>query len=259
MNNQTSFIVHITDEYEIFNVMETNRSVDPRHVKVLKDSIKEHGVLVNPVLVNSKMEVVDGQHRLEACKQSNSSVYYLIVGDYGIKEVQALNLNQKNWTQIDYAESFSSMGYEHYKKLLSFVEENDDFGFSSCVRLLQNSTASKYISTKRSVSQQNANGTSKIKQVFEEGTWEINDEKKANEWVNYLRDIGQYYSGYNRTTFVNAMISLFNNPKFDKDEFMRKLSYQSNALNDCSNVGQYIELIEEIYNFKKRDKVNLRY
>lgn len=258
MNKDTAFIVKMTDDYDRFSFMDANRNIDPRHVKTLKDSMKEHGVLLNPILVNSKMQVVDGQNRMQACKELEEPIYYLVVGDYGIKEVQALNLNQKNWTQRDYAESFASMGYEHYKNLLRFCRENDDFGFTSCIKLLQNSTASRTISQKRARTTSSGSYMDQ-KQVFEEGTWEITDYGKAEEWADYIREIGQYYTGYSRSTFVSAIISLLNKPQFDKDEFLRKLSYQSNALNDCSNVGQYTELIEEIYNFKKRDKVNLRF
>lgn len=258
MNKQTGYIVQVTDDYDMFELMDANRSIDPSHVKTLKSSIKEHGILINPMLVNNKMQVVDGQNRLEACRQLGEPIYYLIVGDYGIKEVQALNLSQKNWTQKDYAESFASMGYEHYKNLLRFHKEYDEFNLSSCVKLLQNSTAARNIAQKRARTTDDGEYYN-FKQVFEEGTWQIKDYSKAEMWVNYLRKIGQYYSGYNRASFVSSMIGLFNKPQFDVDEFIRKLSYQSNALNDCSNVGQYIELIEEIYNFKKRDKVNLRF
>lgn len=258
MNKQTGYIVQITDDYELFETLSTNRAIDPRHVKTLKDSMKEHGVLINPVLVNAKMQVIDGQHRLNACKSLGKPVYYLMIGDYGIEEVQALNLNQKNWTYRDYAESFASMGYDHYQTLISFSEENDDFGFGSCMKLLQNSTTYRNASRKR-IDEKRGETVTKKRQSFEEGTWEVTDYDKAVEWVEYLRDLGKYYSGYNRSVFVSAMIGLFNRKQFDKDEFLRKLSYQSNSLNDCTSVGDYLLLVEEIYNFKKRDKVNLRF
>ncbi len=259
MNNKTSYTLQITDEYGRFNHIGANRNVDPRHVKSIKNSIKEHGVLINPVLVNGNMQIVDGQHRFQACKELKKPVYYLDIGDYGIKEVQALNLSQKNWTQKDYAESFAEMGAEHYQTLLDFYKEMEEFTFLSCIRILQGSTSLRNISQKRANEERRASGVSNQKQVFEEGTWEVDDLERAYKWIDYLREVGKYYDGYKRTAFINAMIGLFNKPQFDKHEFLRKLSYQANALNDCSNVGDYVELIEEIYNFKKRDKVNLRY
>lgn len=259
MNKQTSFIVQKTDEYDIFNTLHSNRAIDPVNVKRLEESMEANGVLINPILVNARWEVIDGQHRLQACKNLNKHIYYLIVGDYGIGEVQALNLNQKNWGQADYAKSFASMGYEHYQNLLDFQAKYDEFSLGSCIKLLQNSTSSKTIQRKRLEGDRNISGESRQKQVFEEGTWEIDDYDLAVEWATYLRRLEKYYDGYNRAGFVATMIGLFRKEQFDKDEFLRKLNYQSNSLGDCSNVGDYLMLIEDIYNYKKRDKVSLRY
>ena len=42
-------------------------------------------------------------------------------------------------------------------------------------------------------------------------------------------------------------------------EFVKKVKRNPTALVRCVNVSDYIQLIEEIYNFKRRTKVNLRY
>jgi hypothetical protein len=62
-----------------------------------------------------------------------------------------------------------------------------------------------------------------------------------------------------RTPFVSAMIQMFHNPRYEHNEFMDKLSKQPTSLVECVNVTQYKELIEEIYNWKRKNKVNLRF
>ena len=42
-------------------------------------------------------------------------------------------------------------------------------------------------------------------------------------------------------------------------EFLAKLKQQPTTLQDCTNTSQYKVLIEEIYNYRRREKVNLRY
>ena len=54
-------------------------------------------------------------------------------------------------------------------------------------------------------------------------------------------------------------IVLFQNEKFDFNEFMHKVRLQPTALVDCANRDQYRTLIEDIYNYKSRNKINLRY
>ena len=49
------------------------------------------------------------------------------------------------------------------------------------------------------------------------------------------------------------------NENFEFTEFLQKIKIQPTALQDCNTVDQYKLLIEEIYNYKRRDKVNLRF
>jgi hypothetical protein len=55
------------------------------------------------------------------------------------------------------------------------------------------------------------------------------------------------------------MYNLLHNPNFEFTELIQKLKIQPTALQHCTDVAQYVALIEEIYNYKRRDKVNLRY
>ncbi len=96
-------------------------------------------------------------------------------------------------------------------------------------------------------------------EVFEEGTWTGKDFNLAQDWANKIRMINRYYSGYNRSSFVGTMILLFQNEKFDFNEFMHKVRLQPTALVDCANRDQYRTLIEDIYNYKSRNKISLRY
>ena len=56
-----------TNDYNTFKVMPGNRPVNKLHVRRLSKSMEEKH-LMSPILVNEKMQVIDGQHRLEAQK-----------------------------------------------------------------------------------------------------------------------------------------------------------------------------------------------
>jgi hypothetical protein len=68
-----------------------------------------------------------------------------------------------------------------------------------------------------------------------------------------------YYSEWKRRSFILAMLQLFKNSNFELTEFLQKLKLQPTALSNCSTTNQYVSLIEEIYNYRRRDKINLRY
>ena len=57
--------VYETTQYNIFKLYKGNRVVKEPYVRRLVEKIKNKDYKV-PVIVDSKMNVVDGQHRLEA-------------------------------------------------------------------------------------------------------------------------------------------------------------------------------------------------
>lgn len=92
--------VHTTNDYRKFKILEGNRSVEK--VKKIKDSISKFGYLHKPILVNDNFEVVDGQHRLEACKQLGVPIDYVMQRGLKIAHCQTLNNGQINWGLADY-------------------------------------------------------------------------------------------------------------------------------------------------------------
>jgi hypothetical protein len=207
----------------------------------------------NPILVNENLQVIDGQHRLLAAKEVKSEVYFIIIPGSNLTDVHTLNLNQKNWSRKDFMEGYANMGVIPYIKLRDFVKKNDDYSFNDCVSLCSNT------STVASTTSNSGNRKSSYKNTIEEGTWLGRDFGLGQEWANKIRMIKPYYVGYNRTIFVGTMITLLSNKNFDYSEFMHKLRIQPTALVDCANRDQYKTLIEDIYNFKRREKVNLRF
>jgi len=251
--------VYKTNDLSIFKSIGGNRVPNPQHVKRLKRSIIENGMLCNPILVNERMEVIDGQHRLLASKEAQSHIFYIVLKNYSLKEVHTLNLNQKNWTKKDFMDGYADMGLDSYKKLRFFTEKHEDFTFGDCIAMCSNITGSSGLDASQKNRIAKSGDSINVTEVFVDGTWRGKDFDLANEWAEKLRLIKPYYAGYNKTTFVGTMLGLFTNTIFDYSEFMHKVRLQPKALVDCANREQQRLLIEEIYNYRSRNKVNLRY
>ena len=102
MGHEIANKVLVTRDYGVFNLIVGNRIVNQRHVNTIKKSLDDHQVK-SPIIVNTKMEVIDGQHRLEACRQAGLPVYYIVIEDsLNTIEIQRLNTTHKNWTVGDY-------------------------------------------------------------------------------------------------------------------------------------------------------------
>jgi len=249
--------VYKTNDLSIFNQIKGNRPPNIQHIRRLSDSIKTNGTLQNPIIVNEKMYVIDGQHRLLAAKEVGACVYYIIVEGYELSEVQVLNLNQKNWTKKDFMMGYADMGIEPYVKLRDFYLKNKSFNLSDCIAMCHNSTTSSSVTMSQKY--RHDHKIVQQKEVFEEGTWVGKNFDLAQDYADKLKMIGTLYSGYNRSVFVSVMIGMFKKEQFIFSDFLNKLKNQSVKMIDCSNTQQYKLLIEDIYNYRRRNKVNLRY
>lgn len=117
-------IIKKTVEYDKFKYIRGNRNVIPGHVAKLAASILSNNMLAqNPIIVNEKMEVIDGQHRLEVAKTNNLEIYYIVVPGARLQEIITLNSNNRVWQSTDYVNSFASQGNRDFIWLKKFIED----------------------------------------------------------------------------------------------------------------------------------------
>ena len=93
--------IQITKNYSQFNKLIGNREIHEGHVQNLMESMNKYYMPV-PIVVNAKMEVIEGQHRIEACKRLELPVYYIIDSNANLKNVHELNKHRRSWTMFDY-------------------------------------------------------------------------------------------------------------------------------------------------------------
>jgi hypothetical protein len=222
--------LYMTFDYNQFKLMKGNRPTNGAHVLHLKKSFESRQLIV-PVLVNDRMEIIDGQHRVEVCRQLGLPVYFIILENYGIKEVQMLNTNMKNWSIEDYLSCYCNEGIEDYIKYREFRAK---FGFDHQVSLA-------FL----------MGNTSKYHQIFNEGNLKIKSYEKAEKGAQMISEFSQFYKGYKRKSFVFAMMVIMKHPDYNHQEMLDKLALQQTKLVDCPSVESYISLLEDIYNYHR--------
>tara|TARA_R110000787_G_C13307544_1_gene435152 strand:+ start:98 stop:811 length:714 start_codon:yes stop_codon:yes gene_type:complete len=230
--------VKMTNDYGLFTFIGGNRDININQLSRLSESIEEDYIPV-PIIVNEKKQIIDGQHRYEVVKTLKKPVYYIEIEGLKLPEVHRLNNNTKNWTATEYMNGYAKLGYPDYIQYKEFKKKYN-FGHNETMALLQN--------------KQSRSNTFKD---FREGLFVINSYKSAVRNAEKILIVKQYYDGYKRRSFVFAMMQLFNNDEYNHAEFLHKLSFQSVKLVDCTNVKQYISLIEDIHNYHRKDKIRL--
>ena len=239
--------VNVSEDLGIFKLLKGNRPPNPHHVKRLASSIEKYGMLANPILVNEDYEIIDGQHRYLAAKETGSPVYYIIAEGYALEQVHALNMNQRNWGPIEFLNGYADMGLEDYILLRKFMSRHRWLRVTDAVAICSN------IATPTG-----GDNTSQARK-FKEGVWKARDMGLAEINANKIKSIEPYFDAYNTSTFIQVMLWMLKHPNYNHDTFLQKLKLQPSALVRCASRSQYKILIEEIYNYRNRNKVNLRF
>jgi hypothetical protein len=151
-----------------------------------------------------------------------------------------LNQNSKNWTTSDYLEAYCNLEYSQYVDFKKFIDKHQ-INIQIALYLLSGTDSGDMIKT------------------FNSGSFKIKNIKEAENTMNRLHQISDFFPQYKMRWFVYAIARLLKKKEFDFNEFIQKLKIQPKALQVCNDVNQYVSLIEEIYNYRRRLKVNLRF
>ena len=224
-----------TSDYSIFSTLKGNRNIDPKNVAKIIESMQIK-YLYTVILVNENLEVIDGQHRLAACKSLGLPVNYEIIKGYGLQEVQMLNANTKNWGLVDYVESFAKNGNTDYVYFLEFMEKYK-FNFSMCCAVL-------------------FNGATRTGSNIRAGKMPKIDKIKSNKVAENILLFKNVVKSWNKKAFVYTVINLYKLENFDFNDLALRLAKCD--LKEYATVDGYIGKIEEIYNKRRRNKINLR-
>lgn len=228
-----------TTNYSRFKYMEGNRHVNNGRVRKLIGSIKRKNLLSHFPIVCMKnctgLYIMDGQHRFNAAKELGLPIYYVEAKNIDISDVAATNSAQKGWVPKDFIQSFAEQGYEPYKELLTFIEEHG-LGVAISMGLLSGQLS------------EGGYGA----QLVREGKFVVKEAAFANRVAAGVKACARFFNSYTDRGFVMAIARLMMVKGFTITRFIQKLEYQSTKMVKCASWGQYVDLIEEIYNHKVR-------
>lgn len=230
--------IYETEDYSMFRKMKGNREVKEINVRKIAKSIRLHGQK-QAILVNDKFEVADGQTRLEACEREGLPVKYTVSPGITVADVTEINNKTHKWNPLDYARSFADRGSEDYKLYNEFRNEYPTLTHQTIVMLLVNSDGRNAYAERK----------------FLAGDLAIKSWNKANKMGKLIVKIAQYYTGFNRRSFISALMQVVQHDQFSEERLFRKLNSKSNLLKDYSKTEDYLTALESIYNWKETNRV----
>lgn len=229
-----------TTNYNQFKTIRGNRPVNAERVKQLAARIKNKNHLdLFPIVVNEKMEVIDGQTRLEAAQRLGIPIEYKQKVGLRVTDVAELNTSQKPWKVLDYVNLHISQGLKDYLELKEFA---------AIWKLPL--TASASILSKYQVSQSQ-------RASFNEGTWGIEDTLQGTAIAQFMSDLQPFMRNraiYRTSSFASAakrtyLIALEKN--FDLKTAVTRAQGSNLVITHTNRVTDYLRDIESIINYGK--------
>ena len=222
-------IIYNTEDYNLFKLIKENRAIDQRHVKKLTESMSKKTIF-NPILVNSKHEIIDGQHRLEALKKLCKPIDYTIIDDATHNDLINLNTNNKNWKNPEFLQFYVKKGFEEYRNLEFFIKKYKLSIANACC-IIEETNVATY--TK-----------------FRNGEFKFRHYNKVENFVKKLDRIGKNNSNnqyiIRDKNFILALIEIQKSPKFKWNRLLDLLVNED--VGERKKTGNYTARIQQIYN-----------
>ena len=234
-NDEIINIVFQSRDYDQAKKLKGNRDV-PLDNPLVK-SIEENAIC-DPIIKNEKREVIDGQHRLDAYKKLGKPYPYIINVGLGLDEAQRLSNNTKPWKPMDWIDSNIDLGIDHYQIVKDFMKK---YGFNRNETMIMLS-----------------GGKCKTADFNNKKMVVTNFEMADKVARNAIKITPMFGNGFKNRYFVLALYKIYKYyPNFSMEEFVQKIEL-TGRLKRRSSTGEYVELIEDIYNFHRhKNKIDM--
>ena len=233
--------VYLTRDYEQFTLIGGNRTIDKKNVLKIMTSMSEK-FLINPIIVNEKLQIIDGQHRWQACKSLKKPVLFVINEGYGENEIVILNQNQKNWSISDFHERYVYDGKRAYIQLDNFKAE---YNLSLNQSLIIGDDG------------WTGPGSMDVKKLFQAGDWVFVSPKKSMAIAHKYNEVRDYWDFSGSTPFLKALIQILKNKNLNWNQFVRQAKKNPEIVEKRSEVHDYCRLFQRMYNKNKKSRLRL--
>ena len=245
--------VQQTKDLGLFKMLLGNRELNKVQIKRLTKTLEDDiwFTKLSPILVNENMEVIDGQHRLQAYKNYKEAktidlpIFFIMQKGLTIKDARLLNAGSKPWGPKDYAKAYSEYGNANYKTYLKFEKETG-LNYDILVR---------YLATDYSV------------ESFRNGNFVVRDEKFSRQMFNNLDEVGMVIKAsmdqpinWRHRGFAIGLWNIMQNPNYEQARMLAQLEDYNKILRttDMKNVD-ISKALQKIYNKGQEEVVELLY
>jgi hypothetical protein len=237
--------IQSTSDYGLFKPHGEQQPMQPAHVKRIITSMKRNGfITAKPIHAyrdGKFLRIIDGHHRLRAAQTLGIPVYYVVGEKSEMHLIADENYAVRKWSGESFIHMYASRGKQDYITLVSYVKRGIPIVFATS--LLAGESA------------QSGNQNESIRA----GTFRVKTTEYADQVLHIMDALGSINPEARSRTFIAAISALLRLPEFSPSVLISKIEQNPRMLVKCANREQMLDLLEEIYNFRAREKSNLAF
>lgn len=226
----------------MFSRIKGNRGLHKATIKkIVRDIRNGLDMLADfPILTNEnasgKLDVVDGQHRLEAAVQTKRTIYYIIRNEeLALDKMARFNSLRNKWRPADFINCYIEKGIADYKKLSQFVDTYD-VPISVALNLLY-----------YGVTGGDTGASEDVADMFRKGEFRCKHWKQAVDIIEECKRFAEF-DGWNTRSFIVTISKILAADQCDFEELVEKFKSDPRQLQKHSNTNGYLTNLEQIYN-----------
>jgi hypothetical protein len=235
--------IQVTKDYDLFERSEDNRDTTMAGRKKLIASMEKYGFIPSfPVVVRrddaGKLVVVDGQHRLLIARHLGLPVYFV---EESAEFVTAeVNETMRTWTVSDYVQTWARNGHKDYVEAQEFARRHGVTVGKACSIL------------GGTVSQGN------IDHQIRNGTFKIKDREWAEAVAGLYTTVCKLSKDISKTRFLEACMAVTRVKGFDLERMTTQAKKCREKLTGYSTRDGNLEMLEEVYNYGRKQMFGLK-
>lgn len=221
------------ENYEVFRRLSDNRDVTQSRIDKLVASISEK-YITNPIVVNEKMEIIDGQGRFDALRKIGKPIDYVIANGANITDCRRMNKYNTKWSGMDFATSYAKGGNENYKLFICVCKETK-LPISTVLRLANKDSYH-------------------FRTNFNEGALKFKEEdaEKVRKAFSASNDIAEALQVNNRKNdaFYIAVKITIETDKYNHARMLKNCKLCRSSYSQMATLTDQLVEFERIYNYK---------
>lgn len=182
-----------------------------------------------------------GHHRLDAAKAAGVSFWFVVEHEWPAEEMVKEGGSHRSWSAKSCAAVWVEKGIPDYLVLQGYVEKGIPISFAGS--LLRGECAS----------------SGNAGPMIQAGTFQVKSTETADKVAYVLDELRATIPIVGSRVFIAALSALLFTPNFDLERMIHCLRANPSALEKRSTRNDMLRLMEEIYNFRQREKVNIAF